>query len=202
MAAGDLIAVADVKTRLQITFSTDDALLQQAITGCSAFIEKRCQRSFSAVLSKSDVLDGGGESLILKSRPAVAVMAVTDRLSGDAVDSSVYELDGDEGIIYPLLPAPVTVSVPAGLFEYSQNLPRWGAGRRRWQIDYTAGFASVPADVQELALRIVTALYDHRDELESEHMGDTAYAIAHGKLTNLAPMIEEISLRYQPDMVG
>jgi hypothetical protein len=77
---GNLVQLSDVHTYLQLAsgFTTDDTLLTQIITNVSAVIESYCRRSFSAVLSWVDVLDGGGVALALYNRPIVALSALAD----------------------------------------------------------------------------------------------------------------------------
>jgi hypothetical protein len=75
---GLLIQLSDLHTNLQINYTTDDTLLMQIITNVSAAIEAYCQRSFSAVLSYTDLLDGGVNALVLWNRPVVEVVSVAD----------------------------------------------------------------------------------------------------------------------------
>jgi hypothetical protein len=282
---GNLLQLSDVKTYLQIGFTTDDTLLNQLIANVSLAIENYCNRSLSAAASFSDVLDGGVETLILTRRPIVAIAAIVDRtgrisqeqigsgnnsqtifpltlknvplqsgnpgsvqivagavqalddgngnLSGTGissgsinyntgvgtitlsaapgagvlvkaaynplsaiVDPSTYESDAKEGVVRPL-PEPPTFPLPGGLFDFVDGAAIWGFGRRRFQVLYTAGFATVPADVQQAALIMIAARYNRRDDLTHEQVGDYAYNAETGQISGLPPQVEQLLSPYR-----
>jgi Phage gp6-like head-tail connector protein len=89
---GLLITLAEAKTYLQITFSTDDATLTDIITGVSKAIENHCKRSFGGVVAQADILDGQ-EVLIASRRPIVSITALAD-LTGKVNAEAVATGDG------------------------------------------------------------------------------------------------------------
>ena len=278
---GLLVQLSDVKTYLQIasTFTTDDALLTQIATNASAAIESYCRRSFSAVITCSDILDGGVVALALLNRPVVAVAALADLtqrvinevvgtgngaaqsfthglasaplqpLSVQVVAGSVvaaddgngnlvgagvasgstvsyatgaivfnltvapasgtsiaagyvpntavlspilYSVDSARGLIFPLPEPPQNFPIPAGLFQFLDLKPAWGFGQRRWQIGYTAGYSSVPADVQLAALMVIAGRYNRRDALAQEQIGDYTYNAATGPNSGFSAEVEQL----------
>src|SRR5262249_29127142 len=137
---GNLIQLSDAKTYLQIG-STDDELLNQIIAGVSAAIESHCGRSLSGFIAVTDVLDGGVRELILSQRPVASITTVMDRATDQVVDESLYDLDAPAGLLFALASAPPNEPIPFGTFDFKGVTPVWGSGRRRWQIEYTAGSA-------------------------------------------------------------
>lgn len=276
---GLLVQLSDVKTYLQIGFTTDDALLTQIMTNVSAAIESYCKHSFSSVLAYTDILDGGYPELSLLNRPLVAVSALLDlsqrqaneivgtgngaqtsfthtmasvplqpgtvqiaagaiaatddgngNLTGTAVAAGstvnyssgamtinfsaavasgtqvlagytpmlalispmLYTLDLPRAIVFPLTQPPAGQPIPAGLFEILGNRTHWGFGRRRWQANYTAGYASVPADVQLAALIMVAGRYNRRDALAEEAVGDYRYRTQSGPDSGFSEEVEQL----------
>jgi len=202
---GDLVVLADVKTYLQIGFTDDDTLLGALITGYSVAVEKYCTRSISAVIAQTDILDGGYREFILKRRPIVSLTAVTDRIDSSVVDPSLYDLDPDAGMLLAGTPAyDATVGVlDLSCFSRSRpdGEPVWAFGRRRWQIDYTHGYATVPNDVQLAVKILVAGRYNRRDDLSSEQVGDYNYRVEAGD-SGWTPHVDRLLGGYCDKAVG
>lgn len=114
---GLLVQLSDVKTYLQISFTTDDALLSQILTGASAAIESYCRRSFSAVLGQTDILDGGVAALALSNRPVAAISAMAD-LTQRVINEAVATGNGSATAFTHTLASPplqpLSVQIVAG----------------------------------------------------------------------------------------
>jgi Phage gp6-like head-tail connector protein len=197
---GNLVTLADVKTYLQIGFSTDDGRLNLLIAGISADIEKYTRKPFSAgVAAVTDILDGGYRELVLSTRPVVSVTSITDRTTSTVVDSSTYETDLASGMVLAGSP---DQNPPPQFFAISQSSqePLWDWGRRRWEVIYQAGWAAVPADVQDAAFMEVKRRYSGSDGIKSERIGDYGYTMDTDPKTGLsaevmrklAPYVEPI----------
>ena len=58
--------------------------------------------------------------------------------------------------------------------------PYYGGGRLNIRIDYTAGFATIPASIQEACIRLIARIYemDNKDSaLKSEKLGPYSYTL-------------------------
>ena len=65
----------------------------------------------------------------------------------------------------------------------------WRSCRRNIRVDYTAGFATVPDDIQQACAELIKNVYDaaSRDQsLESERIGNYAYKVSTAPLSRSA----------------
>jgi hypothetical protein len=202
----DLVTLADVKTYLQIGFSTDDTLLSALITGYSAAVQAYCYRSIGGVVSQTDILDGGYREFVLKRRPVVSITQIVDRIDSSVIDPSLYDVDGGVGMVVAGTPAlNATVGVlDLSCFVRSQGDGEmvWGFGRRRWQIDYTHGYASVPDDVKLAVKILVAGRYNRRDDLSSEQVGDYNYKADTGDKSGWTPQVEQLLANYSDEEIA
>lgn len=76
--------------------------------------------------------DGDVEELIVKIGPATAVTSITDNDNSTTVAASTYSLDTDLGSIY------------------LRKGGKWGTSksRQRYTVVYTAGYTTIPDDIQ------------------------------------------------------
>jgi hypothetical protein len=154
MAAGDLTTSAEVIAYLQTrpNVSIDPALIAQLITNASAFIKTYCSDNFLSQ-DYTELLDGVGEEVRtprypLAYSPITAVASVT--------------VDGTD---IPLSTAPHRYGY---IFDKTKVtfigvcLPRWPG---LVQIQYTAGYSAVPADINQACIDIVALKYVQRRRL-------------------------------------
>jgi len=154
MVFGDLCALSDVTAWLQTGQnpfpSVDDALLTRLITAASQFIETWLQRQI-AVSDWIEVRDGnGGQRLAFANFPV----------------SQVWSLSID-GLAIP--PAPAGGGFGAGyVFSPTELALRGYVFTRRAQnvsVTYTAGYASVPADIAQACIELVCQRYRERTRI-------------------------------------
>jgi hypothetical protein len=132
-----LTNLARVKRFLGETSSTHDTLLSEIIAGQSAAMASYMHRAIVEQTITGERHDGRGtDRLVLREFPVTSVAEV--RLDGTAVAAATYELGSDSGLLYR------RDGLEAGCFDL---------GRRNWQVDYTAGYATVPEDLAEAATR-------------------------------------------------
>jgi len=173
--AEDLVTLAQVQTRLGLDHespidTSQDALINQLIDGVSAAVEAYCRVTFaqaSPPATITEYVDGGGKVLLLKQRPVLTLTSVSDRQDSppSALTAPEYELDDEAGTIYRKI-------------NYSGHPSgaTWESGRRRWEVIYTAGYLTCPADVQQAVLRWIESLMRSGD-VQSEKLGDYAYTL-------------------------
>lgn len=145
-----LVSLADVKADLGLAATDDDALLTSWIGRVSSAIAQYCNRTLAVETVRDDVwferdpypwqVPGGVSPLYLSRWPVVASpAAVVTVLDTVLVADDDYRLDAARGQIIRLdgrgMPAAWS-SVPTS-------------------ITYAAGFAVIPPDIQDAAIRLV-----------------------------------------------
>jgi uncharacterized phiE125 gp8 family phage protein len=150
MAAGDLTTVANVKQWLNVTSNTDDSLLQRLLSAESANIQNYLNRQF-AVTAYTDTINGQNTLAVhTVNYPIVSVASVT--------------IDGQ------LIPQSTDPTVPGWVFDlYSVRLVPWQYrftnGQQNISIQYTAGYASVPLDLEQACIELVALRYRERSRI-------------------------------------
>lgn len=156
-ATRDLIALEDFKTDAGITVDTDDAYLERAISRASAVVESYCSRVF-AVETVSDTFnpDGAYQRLRLSRFPVVEVTSITDD-GVTLVEDDDYVLDYKIGVIRFLARRCSDALVAT----------------------YSAGYETIPLDIQGAVGEIVKALQFNKSRdpsLKSENILSGLYA--------------------------
>lgn len=180
----DLTTLQNVKDwlKLQPPTSNDDDLIQACITAVSSYILWRTgqgdqsgdlsQSPFAAVCNFNDTYDGSGTlRQFLHNRPIVNVSAVT--IDGVAVPASSgpmvagFVVDGTRKSI-SLRPGIGSAGFgwtawQAGTYRATGRWPRFNEGIQNVNIQYSAGYAQTPFDLELAAKRIVALNYQRRD---------------------------------------
>lgn len=127
-----LTTLARVKTFHGITTSTNDSLINDLIAGVSTWWQRYMRRSIVSQAIASEKHDGGWYTVTLDEAPAIAgSLTVTE--DGATIDSASYDLDPRAALVYRLS---------------GGTVDRWARGVRNIVVSYSAGFASVPEDLQ------------------------------------------------------
>ena len=193
----DLTTLTNVKAELSITSSADDETLQRYITSASKAIANFCDRVFQVETVKDEFwpvredhsfqVSGGIETIQLSRWPVVSVATITEN-SVDLTDGTDFRVNPKNGSLLRLN----GVKYPV----------RW----RSWPIaiTYDAGYAPIPSDVEDAAIRLVKARYvaKSRDPfLKQENIPgvrEVTYWIATGDdAANLPPDIADILDNYR-----
>jgi hypothetical protein len=140
-----LISLAILKDELGITDSSQDAKLQRYIDAISLKIEKITGTIASTEYTEK-YLGTNTTKLVLKNRPIISV----ESLKVDDVEIDDYEIEKENGIIHR-----------DGLFRKTSyenvinNSPKGSSNQAllNIEIEYTSGYATVPADIQDIALQ-------------------------------------------------
>lgn len=171
--ATELVSAADLKTFLAITSSTLDAKLAAVKTDIEAMVKTYCGRDFLVPSTPyTEYYDGdGSQQLIVNQRPVISVASIY-------IDSSCLF---ESGSLVPNLnsgsPAELISSqrkLNSGIIElFSYAFQR---GRRSVKITYSAGYATVPADLQR-AVKLICAKAWKTQDLQmigqiSQQVGD------------------------------
>lgn len=148
--AASLTTLASLKTYMGLsdTNVARDAAFSALIIQCSAQIENLCQRSFG-LADYSEFYDGTGTStLILRQFPVAEITLLK---------------------IGPLevSPAPDSVAIGYRFFgeEVILNTSRFLRGRRNIQIEYSAGYSTIPADLELVVNKVIANTYKGKEWL-------------------------------------
>jgi hypothetical protein len=151
MTTGDLTTLATVKAYLSppLVTTTDDALLSRLITAASAFIQSWLNRTIASA-SYSETRNGtGGTRLFLRNRPVTAVAVLS--VDGVAIAPSVPAPTGD-GYLFD----------DSSLYLIGHCFAR---GAQNVSVQYTAGFASTPPEIEQACIALVVLRYKERDRI-------------------------------------
>lgn len=134
-----LTTVARVKTWLNetATDATRDTLLGTILDGASLAMERYVGRTITSATYTGEKLSGSScsDALILLHFPVSTFTSLSE--DGAALASTDYSVDLDAGIVY------------------RADGSTWDAGRFNYAATYTAGYATVPEDLQNAAIRQV-----------------------------------------------
>lgn len=144
----DLTTLANARNWVNVTGTTDDALLTRLVSAASVYIKSWLSRDLSSK-SYSEARDGtGGDTIMFSDYPVTAVASVS--VNGVAAPLSV---DG----------------IAAGYVFDDISLvligSRFPVGRRNVKFTYTAGYVSIPADVEQCCLELVGVKYRERGRI-------------------------------------
>jgi uncharacterized phiE125 gp8 family phage protein len=156
MAAYDLTGLDNVKAYLGLATSNDDVLLARLITAISGYAQQWMGR---AILSSTynEVRNGSGSRLMAFANypvTAVSSLKVDTNVIQPAADvvSPGYRFDGR--LLY----------VNGGCFN---------KGIANVEVSYTAGYATVPAELEQAVIELVAMRYRERDRIghQSKSLG-------------------------------
>ena len=142
MATSDLTTVQSVKDWLKLTTADDDGLIQRLVTAISTFVSNQTGRTFQPT-TYTLTLDGwGGSKYMFPNRPVTAVASVS--IGGSVLQPSQYVWDS------------LTLRLKCGCFYQ-------GVGNV--VITFTAGYASIPADLDDAVAEVCSWAYKERDRI-------------------------------------
>lgn len=131
-----------------ISDTSDDALLTRLIDSVTKDIEQYCSRTMASA-SYTDTMDGnGGRKMPLLQFPITAVVGVT--INGQSI--------------------PVRTSPTSFGFTFSDSQVHltgytFDYGIDNVSIDYTAGYSTIPADLEQACIETVLLRYKSRDRV-------------------------------------
>lgn len=142
-----LTTLATAKTHLDVTVATHDATIERMIDTASEAIERFCDREFVSRSQTEYQYGSRTDRILLKHFPVTAVAELWIDNSSDFTDST-NQLAADEFFI----DQEVGVGLKPGRL--------FGRGTRNIKITYTAGFTTIPKDLENACIQYVELLYD------------------------------------------
>lgn len=175
-----LVTLGNAKAFLGIQNGAKDEVLEILISACTDMIESLCGRRFASTAYVLEKYDGTGTSeLLLKNFPVIVLASIEVRNSLDAsgtwetVDTEDYfEEDGILTLAY-------------GKFT---------RGKENYRISYTAGFDTIPYDLQYLCMKLVGNALNNQAGIKSESLGD--HSVTFGDVME-DPTAENIINKYR-----
>jgi hypothetical protein len=142
------ITAETIKSCLGIAHHEDDARLAIIAAGTLAAVEGHCSRSFSGVVEdRVEIVDGGGKALHLSRLPVTEISEIQDLLQAEAFDTDLIRIEAEIGLVFR-----------------SERANWYGrANDNRWQVTYSHGYETCPADVVEVLHELATAKYERPD---------------------------------------
>ena len=136
--------------------STDEqAYINALITVASEAIEHECNRTFISTVYTNEVHSGSGQNSIFVFNPPIisltSVIYVRDTNTTIAASDLAYDVNTGE-IRWKLSPQDVSATNTFGKV--------FTEGFRNFLINYTGGYASVPATIQMLCAQLTIEQYD------------------------------------------
>ncbi|QDV49538.1 phage head-tail connector protein [Gimesia fumaroli] len=198
-----LTTLPKVKVHLGISNSAQDDLLNQLITEVESVIQHFTSRKSFDSASRTEYLDGNGkDELFLAHRPLTSVTGVwvdPDGYFGKGTDAFPSDSAWTEGGEF----------VPQSEEANEQNASMlislnriWPEGRGNIKVTYTAGYETIPADLELAANTLVALLRKGRKEggmLASERLDQYSYQLLSHQNSNLYPeagTVRSILARY------
>lgn len=144
----DLTTVANAKAWMGVKTADDDALIARLISAVSGYIETWTNRRFAQAAYVEGRDGNGGTLLAFADYPVSAVASVT--VDGQAIPSAAAV--GDVGYRFD--------ETRLWLTGYA-----FTRGRANVRLAYTAGYASVPPEIEQACLELVALRYKERDRI-------------------------------------
>jgi len=189
-----LTTLADLKTYLGITDSSEDALLNLLIDDANAAILGYIGRTIEQATLTEYYSGDGTQMLVLKQRPVTAVTSVHVDQSGysgqgsGAFASSTEWTAGEDFYIRTVVENEsntgelVAIKGP-GTFTADHQPKTWGEwplGTGNIKVVYTAGYSTVPSDLAAACRILVAWMRASRDNgmpVKSEKLGSYSYTL-------------------------
>jgi hypothetical protein len=148
----DLTTAAAVQSYLGIPNTQDTSVISTLVTNASDFIQKYCARDFTTTGPYDEWYDGSGnDALFLRNFPVVSVTSVS--INGVAVPPST---------------SPTVPGWFAGPYQVFYRLGIFCKGRMNVEVNYSGGYASVPAAIAQACIDMVAIKYKRRLNLEKQ----------------------------------
>jgi hypothetical protein len=179
-----LDSLANVKTRLGITSSADDALLALLQDSADAYVATYTGVNFAGG-TFTEYFPGNTEFLQLANYPVASITSVSVDPSqafgpNTIVAASSYVVHAERGVIQSLVGPFIAVGRRPGLVNADRNV--WTRSPRAVQVIYTTATGAVPNDIKEAYAQLIGHWYRHvktqvgtnYQNLDSQKYGDVA----------------------------
>lgn len=193
---------ANIKSLIGVSDTSLDALIDLLIPQADAIIKGYLQRDIEQA-TYTEYYDGSGDKvLLLNQTPVQSITSVhldSDGYYGDGTDAfpaSSALVEGTDFVLRKDDATATEVSKSGILYHTGKGWPRPfsrrqgqltsspGSGMGNIKVVYVAGWATVPADIQFAANKVVVSMIGERDKagrLQSENIEDYSYTLVSGE---------------------
>jgi len=146
----------------------DDPVLEAMNEAISSFIQRHCDRTFAntSYTEYYDILEHGQDELCLNQWP------VTNATDAAFKVYSISWADGSETATELTKNEDYWAYAAEGLIKFAASR---GQGRKRIKVEYQAGYATIPEDIQQIVLQ-----WCGRRWMERKHIGKASDATPAG----------------------
>lgn len=194
LATYALVTLANTKTFLGISTSDKDDLIEMLINMATDYIESEIGIRFKSTVYTNEEYDGTGRSeLKLKHFPVIIPPTVflqknnaTDNTdSWEDISADDFWVDQETGIITrtsSFLDFEDNANNDEGLTDDA----KFTLGKNKYRVTYTAGYATVPYDIQYACMTMVGDTLNTRNKggIKSETLGDHSVTMADANAEN------------------
>lgn len=162
-----LCAVSDVQNYLGNTDAALVPVFTTLVANASAFIERYCGRVFEQGNYTETRNGNGADSIYLRQGPIISVQSVSvDGVSMPAAPDAIsYGYVFDEHKVYLRGYARVAPSTPGTMVGSVGSFRR---GIQNVVIAYTAGYATIPLDLNQACIELVADKYAKRKRIDEK----------------------------------
>jgi hypothetical protein len=158
MAANDLTNMQRVKDHLGIKDANADAVITWLVTACSQWMLSQMSRNIKQATYRERYHGDDGDNMTLKHQPVTAIVPIAEMTTG-------LRIDGQD---IPAQAAPQYGVAPDGFLLYNGRIYLAGQyhfneGKGNVEVNYTAGYASVPEDIEQATTMWVAEVFRGRD---------------------------------------
>lgn len=160
MASADIISLTDAKTFLNIAGTQYDDELPGFITAASDMIASRIG-PVAGSPKYDEWYDGGSTQIVLRHSPVQSITSVTESYGG-TVTFTLTQVVLDAGVAMGAYGYSFDAATGLLTRRASGGTIPFPAGTMNIHVKYTAGFASVPSELQTAASLLVKHLWETR----------------------------------------
>lgn len=156
-----LVTLDDLKLFMRINVNTSDERLKYLINQATDFIERYCQRRFTAETYTNETYDGDGtDELFLKNWPVISFTSLS--YNGAHNNSGSFTVIDTEDY---------WVNTAGGYITKSSIFNR---GTQNYRATYQAGYTVIPYDLQWVCCMLASEAYSQSGSagIKSESLGD------------------------------
>ncbi len=195
-----LCAVADVQTYLGNTDAALAPVLTALVNNASALIERYCGRVFEQASYTETRNGNGSEAIFLRQGPIISVQSVS--VDGVAVppapDAISYGYVFDDRQVYLRGYARVSPSAPGTMIGSVGSFRR---GIQNVVIAYTAGYASIPLDLNQACVELVCDKYAKRKRIDEKSQTTGQQMTAAYDLSDISARVKTVINAYRLPMI-
>ncbi len=195
-----LCAVPDVQGYLGNTDAALVPILTTLVANASAFIERYCGRIFELGTYTETRNGNGSEVMFLRQGPIVSVQSVM--VDGVAIpaapDAISYGYVFDERQVYLRGYARVSPSAPGTMIGSVGSFRR---GIQNVVIAYTAGYATIPLDLNQACVELVADKYAKRKRIDEKSQTTGQQMTASYDMSDISARVKTVINAYRLPMM-